>query len=133
MMVRLCNIFIGFDENINIELRPNDILQSRVPATMTRVRKEMNLSEDAELPKEYWIKCLKETENDLKEVKLDEIQWKDWLEPIFDPLASELHEKLKKDLGDKWFVKELPKIQEVFTEFGVSYSPWMINNIRTFN
>jgi hypothetical protein len=133
MMVRLCNIFIGFDENIKIELRPNDILQSRVPATMARVRKEMKLSEDADLPTEYWIKCFKETENDLKEVKLDEIQWRDWLEPIFDPIAPELLTKLKNDLGDKWPTQEMSKIRNVFTEFGVSYNQWMMDYVRRLN
>jgi hypothetical protein len=125
MMVRLCNIFIGFDENITIELRPNDILQSRIPATMTRVRKEMNLKEDDELPTEYWIKCFKETENDLKEVGLDEFSWKDWLEPIFQPMAPELRLKLEKELGKKWQSEEVFKIKKIFEEFGISFAQWM--------
>jgi hypothetical protein len=129
MMVRLCNIFIGFDENIKIELRPNDILQSRIPATMARVRKDMNLKDDDELPTAYWVKCLKETENDLKEVGLDNLSWRDWLLPMFEPIAQELSEKLEKDLGKKWQSEEVFKIKKVFEEFGVSFAQWMLTEV----
>ncbi len=129
MMVRLCNIFIGFDENIKIELRPNDILQSRIPATMKRVRNDLKLQEDDELPTAYWIKCLKETENDLKEVGLDELHWRDWLLPMFEPIAQELSEKLEKDLGKQWPSEEVFKIKRVFEEFGISYAQWMLHEV----
>lgn len=93
MFVRLCNIFVGFDENIQIETSASTVLQGRIPATMNRVRKEMKISEEhiehGVAPFEYWIRCLAATEKDLNELEIERHQWESWLLPLFEPIQND--------------------------------------------
>jgi len=108
MMVRLVNVFIGFDPNIVVKLNANQVLGARIPATQARVRKEMNITEEitnGSSPESlaYWIKCYKETVKDLVELEVgireseeEEIvhteDYEAWLSPLGEPVLDALFE-----------------------------------------
>lgn len=100
MMVRLVNVFLGFDEHIVVKLNPNQVLGARIPATMERLRKSMNLEGGAET-NEYWLACYNETIKDLEELDVgkvirdgDEIvdtsQYETWLLPLVEQVLDKI-------------------------------------------
>jgi len=117
MMVRLVNVFLGFDPNIQVKLNPNQILQARIPATMERIKKEMGLKDGVEEPLEFWVRCYKATITDLEdlevgneEIKVEEFNeasgkfeevkkttvryeaWEPWVTPLADPILDSIFE-----------------------------------------
>lgn len=117
MMVRLANVFLGFDPNIQVKLNPNQILQARVPATMERIKKEMGLKDGVEEPLEFWLRCYKATITDLEDLEVgsEEIEveefdeasgkfekvkktivryetWEPWITPLADPILDNIFE-----------------------------------------
>ena len=108
MMVRLTNVFIGFDDNVQMKLNPNQVLQARIPATIAKLRKEMEQEEGNETT-HFWGAVYKETCKDLKDlevgmtvqesqnggdpiVRWDYAQWQPWLESLAEPLLEEIWE-----------------------------------------
>lgn len=108
MMVRLTNVFIGFDENVQIKLNPSQVLQARIPASIAKFRKEMEQEEGKE-GVAFWLVVYKETCKDLKELEVgmkiekgsngeditvwDYEQWQPWLESLAEPALEEIWEK----------------------------------------
>lgn len=108
MMVRLTNVFIGFDDNVQMKLNPNQVLQARIPATIAKFRKEMEQEEGKENVS-FWLAVYKETCKDLKELEVgmkiekgpngedvdvwDYEQWQPWLESLAEPALEEIWEK----------------------------------------
>jgi hypothetical protein len=117
MMVRLVNVFLGFDPNVQVKLNPNQILQARIPATMERIKKEMDLKDGVEEPLEFWVRCYKATITDLEdlevgseEIEVDEFDeasgkfekvkkttvryetWEPWVTPLADPILDSIFE-----------------------------------------
>ena len=106
MMVRLVNVFLGFDPNVQVKLNPNQILQARVPATMERIKKQMGLKEGDGEPLEFWLRCYKETIQDLEDLEVGlrasegEAEafwhyedWEPWITPLADPILDELYDR----------------------------------------
>jgi hypothetical protein len=89
MMSRLSNVLVGFDDNCQIHLSANEILGARVPASMGRLRKEMNIKEGNETVA-FFLAIYKETVKDLMEVGADQDQWRPWLEPMATPVLDDL-------------------------------------------
>lgn len=89
MMSRLSNVFVGFDDMCQMNLSANEILGARIPATMGRLRKEMNIKEGHENGA-FFLAMYKETVKDLMEVGADQDQWRPWLEPMATPVLDDL-------------------------------------------
>jgi hypothetical protein len=89
MMVRLVNIFIGFDENIVVRLNPNQVLSARIPATLERQRKLMNLIEGNESTT-FWLAVYKETVKDLEELDVEKDNHVVWLLPLVEPILDDI-------------------------------------------
>ena len=100
MMTRLTNVFIGFDENVQMKLNPNEVLQSRIPATITKLRKEMNQKEGSE-SMDMWVAVYKETCKDLEELEVgknsvggwDYNEWQPWLESLIEDVLEDIWKK----------------------------------------
>jgi hypothetical protein len=90
-MTRMANVLVGLDEHIKMEMNPTQILQGRVPATLTRLRKERGLREGAE-PWFFWRDAILQTWEDIYEVRLPPTEVSPWLEPLFDPIVDRLIE-----------------------------------------
>jgi hypothetical protein len=89
MMVRLVNVFLGFDDNVVVKLNANQILSARIPATQERFRKSMNLTEGAETV-EFWQACYKETLKDLEELEVGDSDACHWLLPLAEPILDHI-------------------------------------------
>lgn len=100
MMVRLVNVFVGFDEHIVIKLNANQVLAERIPATMKRLRKSMNLEPEVETD-EFCLACYKETIKDLEDLEvgkviidgveiLDTTQYAQWLLPLIEQILDKI-------------------------------------------
>lgn len=92
MMVRLVNVFLGFDPNIVVKLNVNQILGARIPATQERVRREMNLEEGKDTA-EFWLRCYKETLKDLAELEVEYEQHEPWIMPLTEPILDDIIQK----------------------------------------
>jgi hypothetical protein len=102
MMVRMSNVFLGFDDNIVIKLNPNQILGARIPATQERLRKSMDETAGSESTA-FWLAVYNETIKDLEELEVDDSEWDVWLTPLAEPVLDELFTKLdKKPYGDEY-------------------------------
>lgn len=87
MMVRLVNVFLGFDPNIVVTLNSNQILGARIPAILERLRREMNEEEGKESIS-YWLKCYKDIVKDLIELEVEYDVHNTWLSPIAEPILD---------------------------------------------
>lgn len=87
-MVRMANVLVGFDENIQMKMLPAQILQARVPATLERLRKALPPGEPE--PWTYWRDALKQTWEDMEEIEMDMKDRGTWLQELFDPIADRM-------------------------------------------
>ena len=95
MMVRMSNVFLGFDEKVAVKLNANQVLSARIPATQDRLRKSMGAEagpEGREVPA-FWVAVYKETIKDLEELEQKEEDWAQWLQPIAEIVLDDLFEK----------------------------------------
>lgn len=90
-MVRMSNVLVGFDENCTMRLRPGQILQARIPATMKRLREAERppLMEGSE-PWTFWRDCVVQTWVDMEDVEMPHEERAEWLTPIMSPMMGEL-------------------------------------------
>lgn len=91
MFTRLVNnVLLGFDDNIQVRMSNSEILSTRIPQTMGRVRREMDLSggEPGTGSLAYWATVYKQTVRDLAEVEEPRDKWQPWLEPISEEFCS---------------------------------------------
>lgn len=86
-MVRMANVLVGFDENIVMQLRPTQIIQARIPATMKRLRDALD-SPAGEEPWTYWRDCTVQTWTDMEEVDMDVAEREVWLTPLIEPMLD---------------------------------------------
>lgn len=89
-MVRMANVLIGYDENCVMKMRPTQILQARVPATMARLRRSLELAEGAAEPWTFWRDCVVQTWEDMEEIDMEHKERRSWLVDIIAPMLPEL-------------------------------------------
>lgn len=94
MFTRLTNnVLLGFDERIVVRVSNNEILSTRIPCTIARLRKEMSLPEDGAADTlTFWQQVYKQTVTDLVEIDEEREKWQPWLEPITSAFAEKLLE-----------------------------------------
>jgi hypothetical protein len=97
-MVRMANVLIGYDENCVMKMRPTQILQARVPATMARLRKKLELAEGAPEPWTFWRDCVVQTWGDMEEIDMEHKDRGSWLTDLVYPLLPELCKGITKDM-----------------------------------
>lgn len=147
-MVRMANVLVGFDENIQMKMLPAQILQARVPATLERLRKALSPGE-AE-PWTYWRDALKQTWEDMEEIEMDMKDRGTWLQELFDPItdhmAAGIH-RLDPDLdkriserieesGLEWpwdcaVAKALPQDKPITRTLQSFLGPWIASEVRS--
>jgi hypothetical protein len=88
-MVRMANVLIGFDENCVMQLRPSQIIQARISATMKRLRTTVGITTGEE-PWTYWRDCVVQTWVDMEEVEMVDAERITWLTPLIDPMLPDL-------------------------------------------
>jgi hypothetical protein len=95
MMVRMSNVFLGFDENIVVKLNANQVLSARIPASQERIRKAMGerAGPEGNETNEFWVAVYKETIKDLEDLEVDESDWGTWLSTLAEPVLDNLFEK----------------------------------------
>ncbi len=84
---RMQNVLIGFDENVVVKLDPSVVIQSRIPATMNRIRKEKKYTEGEE-PIDFWVDVINATMNDMDDINMDIGQRFIWLYPLLDSIID---------------------------------------------
>lgn len=97
-MVRMANVLIGYDENCVMKMRPTQIMQARVPATMARLRKKLSLAEGATEPWEFWRDCVLQTWEDMEEIDMEHKERSSWLTDLIYPLLPELCKGIPKSM-----------------------------------
>lgn len=97
-MVRMANVLIGYDENCVMRMRPTQILQARVPATMERLRKKLALKEGDVEPWTFWRDCVVQTWEDMEEIEMEHGERGAWLGDLIAPLLPELCKGLMKSM-----------------------------------
>jgi hypothetical protein len=98
-MVRMSNVLVGFDKNIKIALRPAEVLQSRIPATMNRFKRSAPVSSSSsgtglvDLDEiVYWKNVLLQTWSDMEEMEMPLDERLPWIQPFLEPfLISASH------------------------------------------
>lgn len=94
MIVRLTNVFLGFDENIEMVASPATVLGGRIPILLKKIRSEGNWEEGSE-PSEYWKKVIEEILKDMRQMELDKTKWNDWIEDFINSYKEELDKEGK--------------------------------------
>lgn len=89
-MVRMANVLIGYDENCVMKMRPTQILQARVPATMARLRRSLELAEGVSEPWTFWRDCVVQTWEDMEEIDMEHKERQSWLTDLIYPMLPEL-------------------------------------------
>lgn len=97
MIVRLTNVFVGFDENIEMKATPETILGSRIPIILEKIRKEGGWEENNE-PSEYWKKVIEEVISTFRETELESYKWNNWI--------SDFVESYKESLQNEGYVQQ---------------------------
>ena len=100
-MVRMANVLIGYDENCVMKMRPTQILQARVPATMARLRKKLVADggeEGTTEPWTFWRDCVVQTWEDMEEIDMEHKDRDSWLTDLVYPLLPELCKGITKSM-----------------------------------
>ncbi len=115
-MVRLCNVLLGLDENIQMRLNPSEILQARVPQTM-KIKREAGGWKEGEEPWQWSRDCFIETVKDLDECEVEVMTTRQqWLTPFLESFE----EVLIRDC------EEEEHIRKRWKEWGLPEEPWAI-------
>lgn len=138
MFTRLTNnVLLGFDEHIVVRASNNEILSTRIPCTMTRLRKEMALPADGSADTlEYWQKVYQQTIKDLVEINEGKGTWQSWLETIVDAFGAKLFEddgiatKLRPLLRERGI--DTTELTNAIQKYKMLGFPWEIDILRTF-
>ena len=89
-MVRMVNVLQGLDDKIVMKLETRQIMQTRVPLTMKKMRTKGNWKEGEE-PWQWHVECFKETCKDLDDCEEGSISGRrEWLELFLDGFMDEL-------------------------------------------
>ena len=94
MVVRLTNVFVGFDENIEMMASTASILGARIPVLLEKTRKQMALEEGKETS-DYWKKILEEIIKDMREMDLQKEKWNNWISDFIDSYKESLEKEGK--------------------------------------
>ena len=146
MMVRLTNVFIGFDDNVSMTLQPRQVLQSRIPATMERLRRTLEVQPGYEAAP-FWAAVYVETVKDLMDLGVgkparsedegvfaawDVHTWAEWLQPLSEPVLEELWEK-KIQSGEALWQRDVADtvLQEAVQRFGLRGFLWEVAALRS--
>ncbi len=117
-MVRLCNVLLGLDENIQMRLNPSEILQARVPQTM-KTKREAGGWKEGEEPWQWSRDCFIETVKDLDECEVEAITTRQqWLTPFLEGFE----EDLIKDC------EEEEQVRVRWNEWGLPEEPWALQH-----
>lgn len=127
MIVRLVNLFVGFDEAIEMRATPRETLQARISATLIRLRREYELGAEVELPFEANLKAFKQTLEDMKEVEIPEEHWQIWLEPFWGELQDTLRTEAQKAGVEKMRNASLEEFLQ--KNYNLEALPWMSEGI----
>jgi hypothetical protein len=112
-MVRMCNVLLGLDENIQMRLNPSEILQARVPQTM-KAKREAGRWKEGEEPWQWSRDCFIETVKDLDECEVYVITTRQqWLTPFLDGFEEEVLRECEdeKAVRSRWKELGLPEEQ----------------------
>lgn len=125
MIVRLANVFVGFDEGVTCVLEPKEILQARIPATIERLREYKY----DDLGK-YWLAVYKQTMEDLLEVELDETQWVEWLDPLYECLYPYFVQDCSKRISfDEPNHRQCTIVKDILIENGLRGFQWEVQKV----
>lgn len=89
-MVRMANVLIGYDDNVSMKMRPTQIMQARVPATLARLRKAADLKEEQASPWTLWRDAILQTWTDMEEIDMLAKERDTWLQGLVDNILDEL-------------------------------------------
>ncbi len=119
-MVRLCNVLMGLDENIKMQLNSSEILQARVPQTM-KTKREAGGWKEGEEPWQWSRDCFIETVKDLNECEEYKLLTRQqWLTHFLEGFEDELVKDSKDD----------DSLKHQWKEWGLPYEPWAIAYIQ---
>lgn len=109
-VVRLSNVLLGLDDNVQMQLNASQILQARIPQTMASKRKAGSWKEGEE-PWEWSRDCFIETAKDLDECDVYTIlERQKWLLPFLEGFEDELLKDChtREDVAARWKNWKLP-------------------------
>jgi hypothetical protein len=117
-MVRLCNVLVGLDENIQMRLNPSEILQARVPQTM-KAKRDAGGWKEGEEPWQWSRDCFIETVKDLDECEVYVITTRQqWLTPFLDGFEEEVVCECEDEKA----------VRSRWKELGLPDEPWAIGH-----
>ena len=128
-MVRMVNVLQGLDDKIIMKLETRQIMQTRVPLTMKKMRKAGNWIEGEE-PWEWYRDCYKETCKDLDDCDEHmESARMEWLSPFLEGLFEELKKGYEPSQSDTETLLSIQKqefIKRRFHELDLPKEDWAI-------
>jgi hypothetical protein len=89
-MVRMANVLIGYDDNVCMKMRPAQIMQARVPASLARLRKAASLTDEQPAPWTLWRDAILQTWTDMEEIDMLAKDRDTWLQGLVDNILDEL-------------------------------------------
>ena len=128
-MVRMVNVLQGLDDKIIMKLETRQIMQTRVPLTMKKMRTTGGWTEGEE-PWEWYRDCFKETCKDLDDCEEHmESARMEWLMPFLDGLLDELkkgYEAPQEETNSLLSMQNQEFIRKRFDELGLPKEDWAI-------
>jgi hypothetical protein len=109
-VVRMCNVLVGLDEQIVVQLKPSEILQARISKLMEVKRKLGNWTAGHE-PVEWSRGCFIDAAKELDECEVyAETERKVWLDPFLYGFMDDIVEGCtsEKDVEQRWAEWNLP-------------------------
>jgi hypothetical protein len=124
-MVRMVNVLQGLDDKIVMKLETRQIMQTRVPLTMKKMRTKDNWKEGEE-PWQWHVECFKETCKDLDDCEEGSVSGRrEWLELFLDGFMNELLKGYKPPTdGHEVHSYRHAFIHRRFEELGLPQEEW---------
>lgn len=94
MIVRLTNVFIGFDDAFIMNAAPSTVLGGRIPLLLEKLRKEGGWAEGEE-PSDYWRKVIEQILTDMEEMNLEQTKWNNWISDFIESYKESLEKEGK--------------------------------------